>query len=278
LQEIWALHGRLIAVLLLVLVLGGAAAGIGVARSRPQPQEPGPVDQKTAQASEGSERPNEVQSLNSQVQQAAEEGDWQKVDDLIFRARKQGEKDARFAPLVKELTTPLQVDCKLHMVVPRGRAAAESGVTVLTRGDEYWLQLAFSSRCHLYVFEQGPAGQLRVLFPESRYSSLGNPVDQAARLPEDYSKPFVVEADEPGLHTIHVLASRWPQRRVEALIAQGVQAGTPEILALLNAAKEHTSSIGGLSYGVYQFQQGAASRVGDRGSRSGGPRDSQGNI
>jgi hypothetical protein len=201
----------------------------------------------------------EVQSLRSQITGAAEAGKWASVADLIDEARKRRDEDEGYAAIEKEYMTALKVECEAHFLRRQGQSSKQPGKLRLAKGDEYWLYLTIPSKCYLYVFEHTGSGRLNLLFPNSRYSSLDNPVDCDARLPENYAKtlPEVYE-DEPGTYMIYVLASRWQQKGLEHLISQGVGAAKKEILALLESADEYTPQIFGLAYLRFSFEYAGA--------------------
>jgi hypothetical protein len=114
--------------------------------------------------------------------------------------------------------------------------------------------MTVSAACYLYVVEQSSSGRVRILFPDPQNSVRTNPISAEARLPEDSTKSFKVMDDSPGSYTVYVLASRWPQTRMDDFIAvQDSQNGPDTVMDILNKADRFASSIGGLSFGKYSF-------------------------
>ena len=246
--RIWELpKGRLVGGLLMVVLAAGVWYGSAVAgRHRPV------TSAHTAPAARSTP---EVEAIRSRVAAAAEQGDWRAVDSLILDTRSRGRKEPGLAPLVEELTVPLQVESDVHFSLPRGAAQAGAELPVLTEGDEYWLHLQLPVAAYLYVVEQSPEGRFVLLFPNARYSSLENPVDQDLHLPENFSTPFAAAPGGAGVHTLYVLASRWPQTLLEKLLASAGPTGAAEAAKLLEGALAHTATIPGLTCGKRQFRQ-----------------------
>lgn len=195
-----------------------------------------------------------AKSIQARIGSAAADSDWEHVGELIDEVNRRRGEDDQLAALSKELTQPLRVDCRAHFIRRSGQVSSESLPMALDQGDQYWLQLTFSAPCYLYIFEHTSSGWLNVVFPSDEYSSARNPVDTDLRLPESYSAAVIPEDTKPGTYTIYIVAAVWRQTKLEELIRRRTSANQAEILALLDSANEHTSSVAGLAFAKYEFQ------------------------
>jgi hypothetical protein len=192
----------------------------------------------------------DVKFLLSQIEQAAGEGDWASVTKLIDKIR-------QLPGGGKEYLPHLEATGEIHFLLYQGRSSGQAGELILAKGDEYWLNITISAECYLYVLEHTSAGHLNLLFPNYAYSTFNNPVKYPPiRLPKNYSETFKMDEDKPGIYTIYILASLWPQKKLEVKLHQlsSEKAETrkeeivEEILSMLKNAKEYTIWVPGLAY------------------------------
>jgi hypothetical protein len=237
---------RLIVAVLVALLAGGIWWTLGLRR------------QNQVQA-----EPPEVAAEAEAIAAARADGRYDQALTLLKEAMRRHGRFPEVVRLKEELLEPLEVDFRLRYI-PGQRLPVTEGknkeTLSITAQDPYYFFIRPSAECYLYVMQTSASDGFLVLYPNSQYSQMQNPVPPTEiRLPE---MPGWLRA-RPSQRMVHVylIASRWRMDQMErSLMTISGQAEGPDrsesirnLLERVVAEEAATDKLPGLVYGHYQF-------------------------
>jgi hypothetical protein len=200
----------------------------------------------------------------SEIESAINAGQYDSVRQHLDFAMKAQPDNKIIQEYYGELMHELKLDFKFTYLPGRRREVSThqiSGEMILTKNDPYYLVVHATEKCYLYLFQLQSSGELTLLFPNSKYAPDQNPIQGGSiRIPDGYEWFYLDET--PGIETIYLLASRWPQRDIETLSSKFESLKNPiektsvvrDILLHLQHDEQVTHTIPGLVFAKHQFK------------------------
>lgn len=257
-----------VGVVLIILMVGiyFAVSSAGKMLSSLSPVSPGKTTSSPAESVENppsspSELP--VENMVFNAISAMEDGNYAGALLQAEEGKQKCPDDPEFKKFYSDFNELLKVTLEFHHLRRGDNQNTDTLVPILTRQNPYWLSLKVFKPCYLYIIQHHSSGYIKVLFPNSKYSSLTLPVQSGViRLP-DLSRQSKFEVDTaPGEETIYLMASYWQQKKLENLLSQASgpektdnrQSVVDEILTIMKNADEYTAKIPSLAYCSYTFK------------------------
>jgi uncharacterized protein DUF4384 len=226
------------------------------------------LSRKASVRNEASQQELADSPIATQVNEAVVDGNYSEALKFLNQGLEKEPDNIALNKIQSQLMEELSIDFKFHYLPGRRSHATNisSGDATLTSDDPYYLTLHISDPCYLYVYQVDSSGALARLFPNSEYVPTPNPVPPGPLRMPDMPDWFYLD-DVTGFETIYLVASYWPQRRLEGL-AEKIRAEkdsqerrqlTEQFLQRLEIENQATDGLPGLVFGSYQFMHGKAS-------------------
>jgi|GEM_PF-1738254 len=173
-----------------------------------------------------------LEEIRSQLLQ----GNYSAVRREIEKLLPQSEEASELNDILKKLKNELSYSINLHYL--SNNQNEQNELPSIPSGGSYRLKYETNDSSYLYVFQIDTQGKVAVLHPNTKYSSVGNPVNRnsAGWLPSDAPEIRWFRLDNHvGEEQIYFIASRWPNSDIEQLFQQLADSLTDDAQAVIRS-------------------------------------------
>lgn len=199
--------------------------------------------------------------LLREINQALENGEFGRAENALDEAIRANPDDELLRMLESQFVDELKVNFAFNYLPGRRKhvqASESSDEITLSSEDPYYLNVHASDRCYLYLYQIDSSGKFFQLFPNKRFVPTSNPIPAGPLRVPDAPEWFYLD-DTPGLEQIFLIASRWPQTRLEKASANLSGGASPQSGALddffsvANNIKQEAENFPSLVFGAFKF-------------------------